>query len=164
MDNISILLLNIIAILLSPLIATGVTLYFTHKNDKKKDKLALLAKLMTTRLNRSTIEYVDTLNMIDIIFYDSKNVRAELKKLLDAYRSDKPDNNEIDIRNLRLIESMTKHLGYTKMNWEEISKPYAPIWYYDELHKQEKYKCGQLEMANFIKLLTNIPNNTNNKS
>lgn len=152
-------IINIFAILLSPLIATGVTLYFTHKNDKRKEKLVIFEKLMTTRLNRSTIEYVHALNLIDVVFYDNNNVRDELKKLLKAYHSEKSDNNEINIRNLKLVEAIAKDLGYDKISWEDISKPYAPIWYYDELENQEKYKCGQLAIADLAKALVASQNN-----
>ena len=41
------------------------------------------------------------------------DVRDEFKKLFEAYRSEKPDNNEINIKNLRLTEALVKNLSYT---------------------------------------------------
>lgn len=158
MDNPWFLLSNIIAILVSPLIASGITLYFTHKNDKRKQKLSIFEKLMTTRLNISTIDYVHALNLIEVVFYDSKDVIAEYKKLMAAYGAEKQDKNENNIRNLKLIEAIAKNLGYTRINWEDISKPYAPVWYYDELLKQEKYKGGQLAIADLVNSITKSQN------
>lgn len=148
-------LILIINILMSPLIATLISIYISNRYKKRNEKIKILEKLMITRLNRSSIDYVQALNVIDVVFYNSKNVRKEYKKLLEEYYSDKPNNEEINIRNLKLIEAISKDIGYTKINWEEIAKPYAPNWYYIELRNQEKFKNGQLAIADIIESINN---------
>ena len=106
---------------------------------------------MRTRLNRSCIDFVNALNTIDIVFYDSKKVRAAYKELLEMYRLGRTDIEEHNIKNLKLIESIVQDVGYSKnINWNEISLPYNPKWFYDELDKQEKFKGIQLMMGDAI--------------
>lgn len=157
------IVINILAIIISPLIASLISIHLTRSNDKKQEKIKILEKLMLTRLNSSTMDYVNALNLIDIVFYDSKNVRNEYKKLLKEYYTDKPDSSKIYTRKLKLIESILKDIGYCKIDWEDISMPYAPIWYYDELQKQEKYKEAQLSFADIIKNI-NTPSQKDNKN
>lgn len=161
MDN-TYITMNIVAIILSPLIASLITIYLTNKYNKKKDKIEILKKLMITRLNNSTMDYVYALNLIDIIFYDSDDVRNEYKKLLKEYNTNNPDLNEIYTRKLKLIEAILNNIGYNKINWEAISKPYAPNWYYDELKKQEQYKDAQLLFADIIKKFNKFSQEDNN--
>ena len=61
-------IINIIAIILSPIIA----LYISHKvqisYEKRKEKIEILKILMARRIPSNSIEYVNALNIIDIIF------------------------------------------------------------------------------------------------
>ena len=57
-------IINIIAIVLSPIIAVLITRYLSIRTDKKKDKMEIFKILMATRYNRCTIEYVRALNSI----------------------------------------------------------------------------------------------------
>lgn len=135
------LIVNIIAIIISPIIATLITLYISKKNEIRNEKLKILRVLMVTRLNRACLEYANALNLIDIIFYNSRNVRQSYKELLEMYNKGNVSDTEFSTKNLKLIESIIKDIGYSKkINWDEISLPYAPQWYFRDLEKNEENK------------------------
>lgn len=154
-DNYWIIAINIIAILISPVVATAIAIYSSNKSERRREKIKILQTLMMTRLNRSCIEYVNALNLIDVVFYDSDKVRKTYKELLDMYRSDREDRNEHNVKNLKLIESIVDDLGYSKeIKWDEISLPYNPIWFYKELEKQEKMKDAQVAFVDTLQNMT----------
>ena len=154
-DNYLIIAINIIAILISPIIATAIAIYSSNKSERRREKIKILQTLMMTRLNRPCIEYVNALNLIDIVFYDSEKVRKSYKELLEMYRSGSEDGNEHNIKNLKLIESIVNDLGYSKkIKWDEISLPYNPVWFYKELEKQEKMKDAQVAFVDVLQHMT----------
>ena len=77
------LIVNIIAIIISPIIATLIALYISKRNEIRNEKLKILRVLMMTRLNRACLDYANALNLIDVVFYNSKSVRKSYKELLE---------------------------------------------------------------------------------
>ena len=147
------LIMNIIAIVISPNIATLITLYISKRNEMRNEKLKILRVLMMTRLNRACIDYANALNLIDVVFYDSKNVRQSYKDLLDMYYKGNATNTEYNIKNLKLIESIIEDIGYNKkINWNDVSIPYSPNWYFQELEKNEEYKKATISIGKFINM------------
>lgn len=99
-------IINIIAIVLSPIIAVLITRYLSIRTDKKKDKMEIFKILMATRYNRCTIEYVRALNSIDVVFYDSKKVRKAWSDYYSVLQNPTPNSNLIFDKELLLIEAM----------------------------------------------------------
>ena len=66
---------NIIAILLSPLIAVLVTVMLQARNEQNSRRLWIFNTLIATRHSPLIDEAVRALNMIDVAFYHSKRVR-----------------------------------------------------------------------------------------
>ena len=154
-DNYCIIAINIIAIVISPVIATVIANRNSNKSERRREKIKILQTLMMTRLNRRCLEYVNALNLIDVVFYDSDNVRKAYKNLLEMYRAGSEDGNEHNIKNLKLIESIVDDLGYNKeIRWDEISMPYNPVWFYNELEKQEKMKDAQVAFMDVLQHVT----------
>ncbi|WP_300909480.1 DUF6680 family protein [uncultured Desulfovibrio sp.] len=143
--------INILAIALSPIIANMISIKMNQRNEKRNEKLKILRILMMTRMNRACIDYANALNLIDIVFYDSKNVRQSYKDLLDMYYKGNVTDAEFNTKNLKLIESIIKDIGYSKkINWDEISLPYAPQWYFRELEKSEENKKITFLIGQFL--------------
>lgn len=143
--------INILAIVLSPLVANIISIKMNQRNEKRNEKLKILRVLMMTRMNRACIDYANALNLIDIVFYDSKNVRQAYKDLLNMYYKGNVTDTEFNTKNLKLIESIIKDIGYIKkINWDEISLPYAPQWYFRELEKSEEYKKITFLIGQFL--------------
>ena len=100
-------IINIIAIVLSPIIAVLITRYLSIRTDKKKDKMEIFKILMATRYNRCTIEYVRALNSIDVVFYDSKKVRKAWSDYYSVLQHPTPNSNLIFDKELLL--TLYKH-------------------------------------------------------
>lgn len=142
--------INILAIVLSPLVANIISIKMNQRNEKRNEKLKILRILMMTRMNRACIDYANALNLIDVIFHNSKKVRQAYKDLLEMYYKGNVSDNEYNTKNLKLIESIIEDIGYSKkINWDEISIPYAPKWYFQELEKNEEYKKATISVGHF---------------
>lgn len=145
------LIVNIIAIIISPIIATLIALYISKRNEIRNEKLKILRVLMMTRLNRACLDYANALNLIDVVFYNSKSVRKSYKELLEMYYKGNVSDTEFNTKNLKLIESIIEDIGYSKeINWDEISLPYAPQWYFRELEKSEEMKKITFLIGQFL--------------
>ena len=86
--------INILAVLLSPIIALWISNIVQERKEKRKEKMQILKILMTQRFSVKNIEYVNALNLIDVVFVDSKDVRGAYKNLYNEYASTIDLNNE----------------------------------------------------------------------
>lgn len=73
----------ITAVLTSPTIAIQIDKCFEKIRDKKKRKLKIFRTLMATRANTIDPRHVEALNMIDIDFSDSEDVKNAWNNYLD---------------------------------------------------------------------------------
>ena len=146
-DEISIIsiIVNGFAVLVSPIIAVVISMQINKRNQRQQDRINIFKTLMTTR-NRSTIDYVNSINSIDIIFYKNKKVLNALKELREVYRAPSPPSNNKDIENkqLRLIEEVGKCLKFKDINWEKISNPYYPDWLFIDDKEATEFKKYQM--------------------
>lgn len=157
------LIINIIAIIFAPIAATWIACWISKRNEIRNEKLKILRILMMTRMNRSSLDYANALNLIDVVFYNSNNVRKAYKVLFEAYHKENPPNSEINTKNLKLIEEIIKDIGYSReISWDEISEPYAPKWYYDALERQEFINEALVQFGKMV-LPPSTPNNNENK-
>ena len=147
--------INIIAILVSPIIAIYVGSYFQDRAEKRKDKMMLFKTILTTRVYGWTYESVNALNLIDIVFFDEKKVRVAWKNLYDKYALDGSVDDNIDIiRNAQneLYITMAISLGYEdKIVRDVIEKPYLPNGLVEAQKQEQQYKKGQLEIMSQFK-------------
>lgn len=153
--------INILAIALSPIIANIISIKMNQRNEKRNEKLKILRILMMTRMNRACIDYANALNLIDVVFYNSKKVRQAYKELLEMYYKENVSENEANIKNLKLIEYIIEDIGYSKkINWNEVSIPYSPKWYFQELEKNEEYKKATIYVGQFLKMFLQTQQST----
>lgn len=153
--------INILAIVLSPLVANIISIKMNQRNEKRNEKLKILRILMMTRMNRACIDYANALNLIDVVFHNSKKVRQAYKELLEMYYKGNVSDNEFNTKNLKLIESIIEDIGYSKkINWDEISIPYTPKWYFQELEKNEEYKKTTISVGQFLTMLLQTQQST----
>ena len=147
--------INIIAILVSPIIAIYVGSYFQDRTEKRKDKMALFKTILTARIYGWSYESVNALNLIDIVFFDENKVRIAWKNLYDKYALDGSVDSNIDIiKNAQneLYIAMAIALGYEdKIVRDVIEKPYLPNGLAEAQKQEQQYKKGQLEIMRQIK-------------
>jgi len=143
--------INIIAILLSPIIALLISHALQKKYERKKEKLSILKTLMTQRVRQNSIEYVNALNVIDIIFSNSEKVRLAYKKLHDSYNQKDFDYSKAQTQLTKLIEAIVEDVGYKeKITWDEIQQPYYPIWLDKEIQANSAIQEYNLAIANTL--------------
>ncbi|MCI5544734.1 MAG: hypothetical protein MR368_04595 [Azospirillum sp.] len=151
--------INIIAIVLSPIFAVLITMWLTIRNEKRKEKMEVFKQLMISRAVSGTIDYVKTLNSLDVVFADSPKVRAAWKDLFNEYAKTNIDSYSILSKRTKLIETIAKDLGYDdKIAWDEIiANPYVPNWLVEEWKQNDLLREGQ---KNFVELVKNANQNT----
>lgn len=78
--------LMILAVLIAPIAAVQAQKFLERGREKRNRKVALFQALMATRNARVSLEHVRALNMIDIEFYEHRNIAGISWKL-------QPDKN-----------------------------------------------------------------------
>lgn len=159
--------LNIFAVILSPIIALWISNKIQEKKEKRNDKLWILKTLMIQRATIQDVNYVNALNLIDLIFVDSSNVRKAYKALYNEYlkRGESFNHEKVHRARTKLIETIVNDLGYKdKITWEDIQELYVPEWLVEEIKKRNQITDAQSNVANFINSMTK-PNDSseNNK-
>ena len=165
MDSQTILnIINILAVLLSPIVALLISNKVQTNKARRQEKIQILKILMTQRFSVKNIDHVNALNLIDVVFIDSKKVREAYKDLYTVYGSQYDNNNENEVRDYcekakkaetKLIEAIINDLGYKdKITWDAIQEPYIPQWLSNEITTRNKINNAQLSLANFVKTYT----------
>ena len=77
--------LVIAAMIIGPILAIQVQKFIEYRNLKRERKMYVFKTLMATRGTRLSPLHVEALNMIDIEFYDTNEVVAAWKLLLDNF-------------------------------------------------------------------------------
>lgn len=129
-------ILTIIAIVLGPIIAVGVSVYVGQKiADRKAHKdqqFLVLTTIVSMQWNPSSSEAVKALNVIDLFFHDVSMVREKWHEYFDALgRRDLSSDEAVQIwktKRLELIHAMASHLGYKEtLQQLDFDRVYSPI-------------------------------------
>ena len=123
-------ILNLIAIVISPIIAVYVGRCLQDRSEKRKDRMKLFQSVMTFR-NGWTEEGVRALNNIHIVFADDEMVRNCWRKYYKLLCIQNPSKSDLESEKMALyslLQSMSNSLGYKdKIKWEDIANPYIPM-------------------------------------
>ena len=151
-------IVDIVALIAIPIIAVWVGQVLQNRAAKRKDKMAIFQHLMTHRATGwVNPETVNTLNSIDIVFYDDDTVRKCWADLLSKYNPN-ASMQERSTAQCKLLEAMAKSLGYgKKITWETIQNPYLPEGIIKRLANVAKFENGQLAMAEFMMNMAGNP-------
>lgn len=151
------ILVSIISALFSGIIVFMLQVLNAERTAKRNDKMELFKTLMQMRYMTVSHEKTKALNSIEIMFYDCKPVLDAWKELYDAYAVDltnKSDEqkilykNNIDDKEIALLEEIANNLGYNKIKWHSIKKSYTPIAISRDIINNEDYKQKQVELMN----------------
>ncbi|RYU62667.1 hypothetical protein ERW51_18740 [Aliivibrio finisterrensis] len=146
--------MEIIAVLVSPIIAILISLWLTERLQKRRDRLDIFKTLMTTRENNLTLDFVKSVNAIDVVFHNRSSVREAWRELYNSYNTSDPDLKRISDNHTKLLEAMAKDLGYKdQITWEHITSSYTPNWLLSERRNEADFKLMQMElMRNTVKV------------
>jgi hypothetical protein len=127
-------LINLLAILLSPVIAVVVTLWYQSRTENRNIKKNIFFALMKNRNSLYIpVEYVEALNSIDYVFQDSEKIKNLWASLYDNYNSKNPDTQQRARLQIDLLSAIASHLGYQNLTQMQINKYYTPQLHADEV-------------------------------
>lgn len=139
-----------VAALLSVIIAH----LLQNKAKKREDKMRILLDLMVSRIYGWTLQVVNSMNIIDVVFADSKAVKNAWHKFFDLCKIKDPSGEQCkDIEKARnkLIEEIGKNLGYKdKLTWDEIQSAYLPKGLAENLKNQQDFQNIQLQLGKMM--------------
>jgi hypothetical protein len=134
-DNVSIQVINILAILLSPVIAVGITLWWQRRKETSDRKHNLFMTMMAQRKSiPPSYDLVKAINLIEVVFADSPDVLKLWHEYFDLLVSSK---TEVEIQQrerkyLDLLHAMAKALDYEKIKQTDIDRFYFPVAHGDQ--------------------------------
>lgn len=167
-------ILNLLAIIVIPIVSVIVGQYLQNRTEKRKDKMQIFKILMTSRAYGLTVDRVNALNVIDVVFVDDKAVRSAWEDLYNQYNVSNPDEHQlikIKKAEYKLLEAISNSLGYKdKINWETIQNPYIPIGLVNQTNAQIQMQQDYSEvLAVMNKMMSasnsqEMPNNNSDES
>jgi len=128
---------NFLAIVLGPVTAVCVTLWFQSRKEKLAAKRQLFLSLMAERKNLTISPQVaQALNTIDVVFSDNREIVGIWHKYY-ALLAQQP-SQERDHTWLELLSAMAKDLRYPGLSQTDLDKFYLPQSHVDQLEFQKK--------------------------
>lgn len=143
-------IINVLAIIVSPVVAVIVGQVLQDRRKKRSDKMEIFKTLMISRGLGWSTESVKALNIIEVVFCDDQTVLDQWKIYYDRLCVENP--NEIELSKIKvegdkLLDVMAKSLGYKEIvTWETIQKPYIPKGLSDNIIQQQQYQTAQLDI------------------
>ena len=145
--NAGILLVTIYVIRKSPIDAIKIGRQLNDSQLKDKAKLDLFFTLFSYRGSPVDRNFVDALNRIDIVFYDTQDVLSAWHKLFDSLHIQNQVNKEETWRLLRteLLSKMSLSLGYNSLAQYDIEKHYYPEGHKNQNRSDFEFRVDRQE-------------------
>lgn len=142
--------INVAAIIIAPVIAVWIGQMLQDRAEKRKDKMQVFKTLMTSRVYGWTVDSVNALNIVEVVFAGDEKVielwRAYYEKLCSKPSTDLDYKHINDARD-KLLLCMAKSLGYEKdVTWETIQNPYRPDGLLQSLNMQSESAASYLQL------------------
>jgi hypothetical protein len=135
-------IINMIAVITGPVFAVVITLWWQQRKERRDAKRRLFLTLMAQRRTfPPTTQWVNALNVIDVVFADHPQV-VQLWHEYYASLVNPPANQNFQQREhtyLLMLSSMARSLGYRRLEQTDIDKFYSPQVHADQLALN--YKC-----------------------
>jgi hypothetical protein len=117
---------TIIALILGPLLAVGITLWSQRRSEKLNAKRQLFVTLMANRRAGPNREWVNALNLIDVIYAGEPRIVQLWHQLYDILCAHPFINQTFAHKYLDLLSAMANSLGYRSLTQTDIDKFYMP--------------------------------------
>jgi len=141
---------EILAIIIGPITAVIITLFYQRYREKRNAKMHLFLTLVSQRKeNPIPRSFVYALNQIDVVFNKDRKVIAAWKEL---YNSTPEKVFEYDVFNrklLDLLDEMAKSLGYSTIKQTDFDEYYSP-----KIHGMQNVFTEELQ-KNLLRVLQN---------
>lgn len=153
--------INILAIVSSPIIAVFVGRYLQDRQKIRNDKMEIFKILMMNRGLGWSIENAKALNIIEIVFADDEKVLKQWKEYYQKLCIQNPTDSEAlaikEAGDIFLV-TMAQSLGYKEtITKETIHNAYVPIGLSRSIQQQQQNQIA------FEKLTSRFLNNHENE-
>ena len=129
---------QIAAVALIPMIVWFLGIIHQDRKSKNEAQLRVFFTLMAdSGSNPITKDWVDALNVIDIVFQDNKKVRNAWKEYLNSLNEKSPHFDKQNSFKLDLLSEMAVALGYNNLKQTEIDRFYSPKYFGSQMSRQD---------------------------
>lgn len=136
--NIVLALAQVVSVAIVPIIVWFIGVKYQDRKTKKEAQLKLFLVLMANRQkNPISLEWVDALNSIDVVFQDNKRVRQAWREYLDSLNQKSAHFENQNSYKLDLLSEMAESLGYKQLKQTEIDRFYSPVYFSSQQSRQE---------------------------
>lgn len=132
-------MINILAIILSPVVAVLITIYLQNCLERKKEKIAIIKALLSTGHYLYSDEIIRSYNLIDIVFKDDKEVREKWKLYFEALGNEALNTQIRYDKKLDLILAMCKVVKYKNITAQDLQRVYVPRGFVEDGTKQREF-------------------------
>src|ERR1035437_9263 len=153
MSQTAIAIASIVAIVVGPIAALAIQRWADHRREMRKGKLWVFRTLMMYRATRLNLNFVQALNVIDVVFnadsQEEKEVRTAWKVLLDHLTTDQgtvPARQKAFDLTITLLVRMGKSLSY---DFDEVylkRQVYQPIGHTQVEEEQNEIRALLLRL------------------
>lgn len=156
--------LNVLAIILSPIIALAISSKLQDRKENRQHKMNIFTTLVGEKHVPISEEKVRALNMIDIVFSDKPSVTKLWREYFAMLTNDGLNNfngNKLkEEKYQELIYEMAKILGYEKnVNLLDISRIYYPQGLFQKYLRNEEISTELLRVLKASSGFKLVPNN-----
>lgn len=153
---------NIIALLFSPIIAVLITVYLQNIKDKRREKYQIFMTLMATRNRPPTEEITRALNMIDVVFCKDKKIRRLWGEYFGMLCNEGLNNpvgwKQREQKNLEMITAIAENIGYkNEISSLDVDRVYLPIGLKDQLDSAAEIVSELKRVLKATKALSVLP-------
>jgi len=128
---------NFLAIVLGPVTAVCVTLWFQSRKEKRTAKRQLFLSLMAERKSMAISPQVaQAMNTIDVVFSENRRI-VDIWHKYYALLSQQPSEERVHTW-LELLSEMAKDLDYSSLSQTDLDKFYMPQGHVDQLEFQRQ--------------------------
>lgn len=132
---------TILAIIIGPVIAVMITLWYQNRKEKRDFKRHIFFELMAHRKSFPIpYSYVKVLNLIDVGFCKNPKILTLWHEYYNLLQMPSGDliYQQREHKFLELLSAMAKDLGYSKIQQVDIDKFYTPIAHGNEFEFSSK--------------------------
>ncbi len=142
--------MNIIAVILGPIVAVIITLWYQNRKEKRDTKhRAFLLLMAHRRSSPPDFALVEVLNTLDVVFQDTPKITQLWHEYYDLLSSPNPNFQVQEHKYIDLVSEIASALGYSKLKQTDIDKFYRPQGHADQAALQNKIQ------KEFLRVLEN---------
>lgn len=136
-----------LATLFGPIIAVIITLWHQERSKRRDMEQRLFVTLMAHRKSfPPPVEWVNALNLIDVVFFDRRKVLTAWRDLYDYFHVKPMDLRQLNHKSVALLTEIAKELGYKNLQQIDIDKFYSPIAHGEQARTAEALQTELLRV------------------